>query len=105
MIMMPIEAVYAGSAKGVYYRSDTSSNWLNYSKNLPTISDIQDLMMYNDGGGCSKLVVSYYGREHVGNTAHQQPWTKSCFYFSGDVKYSQWPVCRFSKYCLRPGNS
>jgi PKD repeat protein len=56
------EAVYAGSAKGVYYRSDTSSNWLNYSKNLPTISDIQDLMMYNDGGNCGKLVVSYYGR-------------------------------------------
>lgn len=56
------ESVYIGSSMGVWYRNNTMSNWLNYSAGLPTIANIRDLMLYNDGTGASKLRVSYYGR-------------------------------------------
>ncbi|MEO8151244.1 MAG: PKD domain-containing protein [Bacteroidia bacterium] len=56
------ESVYIGSSMGVWYRNNTMSNWLNYSAGLPTIANIQDLMLYNDGTGASKLRVAYYGR-------------------------------------------
>jgi len=56
------ESIYIGSSMGVWYRNNTMSNWLNYSAGLPTIANIQDLMLYNDGTGASKLRVAYYGR-------------------------------------------
>src|SRR5205085_9851997 len=56
------ESVYIGSSMGVWYRNNTMNNWLNYSAGLPTIANINDLMLYNDGTGASKLRVSYYGR-------------------------------------------
>lgn len=55
-------SVYVGSAKGVYFRNDTMSNWVNYSQGLPTIADIRDFMMYNDGSPNAMLRVAYYGR-------------------------------------------
>jgi photosystem II stability/assembly factor-like uncharacterized protein len=56
------ESVYVGTAKGVYYKNIFMLNWLNYSNGLPTIADITDFMMYNDGTSASVLRVSYYGR-------------------------------------------
>lgn len=56
------ESVYIGSSMGVWYKNNSMSNWLNYSAGLPTIANIQDLMLYNDGTGASKLRVAYYGR-------------------------------------------
>ena len=56
------ESIYLGTAKGVYYKNNTMSSWQNISYNLPTIADIQDLMLYNPGNAGSLLRVSYWGR-------------------------------------------
>ncbi|MFI5219333.1 MAG: PKD domain-containing protein, partial [Bacteroidia bacterium] len=56
------ESIYVGTAKGVYYKNNSMSSWLNYSNGLPTIADITDFMIYNNGTSASVLRVSYYGR-------------------------------------------
>jgi PKD repeat protein/photosystem II stability/assembly factor-like uncharacterized protein len=56
------ESIYAGTAKSVWYKNDTMSSWMNYSAGLPTIADIRDLMMYNNGTASNLLRVAYYGR-------------------------------------------
>jgi PKD repeat protein len=56
------EAVYVATSTGVYYRDNTLSNWVNYSNGLPTISVIQNLMIYSDGTSNSVLRISTYGR-------------------------------------------
>ncbi len=56
------ESVYACTAKGVYYRNNTMSNWQNITYNLPTISDIRDFLFFNNGTSASVLRVAYYGR-------------------------------------------
>ena len=56
------EAMYLATAKGVFYRDNSQNDWLNYGSGLPSIADIQDLMMYNEGNAISKLRVAYYGR-------------------------------------------
>lgn len=56
------ESVYIGNAKGVYYRNKSMNSWINYSSGLPTIADITEFMMFNDGTENSLLRVAYYGR-------------------------------------------
>ena len=56
------ESIYLCTAKGVYYKNNTMTNWQNISYNLPTIADIQDFLFYNTGNAASLLRVGYYGR-------------------------------------------
>lgn len=56
------ESVYIGTAKGVYYRNNTMSDWQKYSKGLPTIADIVDFMAFDDGSINRSLRVAYFGR-------------------------------------------
>lgn len=56
------EAIYIANAAGVYYRNASMNSWLNYSGGLPSIAQIHDLMIYEDGTGLSKLRVSFYGK-------------------------------------------
>lgn len=56
------EALYLATAKGVFYRDNSQNDWLNYGSGLPSIADIVDLMMYNEGNAVSKVRVAYYGR-------------------------------------------
>lgn len=58
------ESVYiANGASAVYYKNNTLNNWVNYSQGLPTITNITDLMIFNDGNyKNSVLRVAYYGR-------------------------------------------
>jgi photosystem II stability/assembly factor-like uncharacterized protein len=56
------ESVYVGMATGVYYKNNTVTNWVNYSTGLPTIANIHDVMLFNDGTANSVLRVAYYGR-------------------------------------------
>lgn len=56
------EALYLATAFGVYYRTNSMSNWQNITYNLPSIAPINDLMFYNDGTAASVLRVAYYGR-------------------------------------------
>jgi PKD repeat protein len=56
------ESVYVANANGVYYRNNTMTEWDFYSEGLPTIANIQDLMLFNDGSPNSVLRVSYYGK-------------------------------------------
>lgn len=56
------ESVYVGSAIGIYYKNNTMLNWQNHSQNLPTIANITDFMIFNDGTSNSELRVSYYGK-------------------------------------------
>lgn len=56
------ESVYACSAKGVYYRNNSMSAWQNITYNLPSIANIEDFMLYNNGTAASVLRVAFYGR-------------------------------------------
>ncbi|MEY3450310.1 MAG: hypothetical protein RL711_135, partial [Bacteroidota bacterium] len=56
------EAIYASYNLGVYYKDNTLSSWVNYSQGLPIISDLTDLMIYNNASNQGLLRVSYYGR-------------------------------------------
>jgi len=58
------EGVYiANGMGGVYYKNKNLASWINYSKGLPTICNVTDFMIYNDGNySNSVLRVAYYGR-------------------------------------------
>lgn len=57
------ESVYLATARGVYYRNKNMSDWALYSIGIPTIADITDLFVYNNGNAdSSELRVSFYGR-------------------------------------------
>lgn len=56
------ESMYLATALGVYYKNSTMTNWLNYSKGLPTISNITDLAIYSDGTSNSVIRVAFFGR-------------------------------------------
>jgi photosystem II stability/assembly factor-like uncharacterized protein len=56
------EAIYASYNLGVYYKDNTKSSWVNYGNGLPIISDLTDLMIYNNASNQGLLRVSYYGR-------------------------------------------
>ncbi len=56
------EAIYASYNLGVYYKDNTLSSWVNYAQGLPIISDITDLMIYNNAQNQGLLRVAFYGR-------------------------------------------
>lgn len=56
------EAVYIATALGVYYKDNTMSDWINYSKDLPSIAEKSKLAIYNDGTANSELRVITGGR-------------------------------------------
>ena len=78
------ESVYIANAKGVYYHDLTMFNWDNYSTGLPSIANIQDLMMYNDGSPNSKLRVGYYGKG-VWESPLYQPFPIPAANFTSDI--------------------
>ena len=56
------ESMYIATARGVYHRTNAMSDWDLYSLGLPTICDITDMFIYNNGTVDSELRVSFYGR-------------------------------------------
>jgi len=65
------ESVYVGSAIGVYYRNNTMTTWQNHSKGLPTIANINDFMIFNDGTANSELRVAYFGKGVWGGSLYK----------------------------------
>ena len=57
------ESIYIGSTiNAVYYKNITMTEWTNYSTGLPTIANISNLTIYNDGTSNSELRVATTGR-------------------------------------------
>ena len=58
------ESVYiANGAGAVYYKNKKLTSWVNFSQGLPTICNVNDFMMYHDGGYTNSVLrVAYYGR-------------------------------------------
>lgn len=56
------ESIYLATARGVYYRNNTMTDWQLFNKGLPTIADIRDMIMFDDGSINRCLRVSYFGR-------------------------------------------
>jgi photosystem II stability/assembly factor-like uncharacterized protein len=54
--------MYVCTALGVYYRNKTMSNWISFSKGLPTVAQISDMEIVSDGTLQSRLHISTYGR-------------------------------------------
>jgi len=53
----------ANGAGAVYYKNKNMASWVNYSQGLPTICNVNDFMLFNDGNyNNSVLRVAYYGR-------------------------------------------
>jgi hypothetical protein len=65
------ESVYVGNAIGVYYRNNTMTTWQNHSNGLPTIANINDFMIFNDGTANSELRVAYYGKGVWGGSLYK----------------------------------
>lgn len=55
-------SVFIANANKIYYRNDTMNSWMNFSQGLPTVAQITDFMIFNDGTSQSRLRVSYYGK-------------------------------------------
>jgi hypothetical protein len=57
------ESVYiASTVNAVYYKNSNMSQWMNYSKGLPTVANISNITIYNDGSPNSVLRVATTGR-------------------------------------------
>jgi photosystem II stability/assembly factor-like uncharacterized protein/regulation of enolase protein 1 (concanavalin A-like superfamily) len=56
------ESVYLATARGVYYRNSSMTDWQKYSKGLPTVANIVDMMTFDDGSINRSLRVAYFGR-------------------------------------------
>ena len=58
------ESVYiANGSAGVYYKNKNLSAWVNYSNGLPTICNVTDFMLFNDGNYANSVLrIGYYGR-------------------------------------------
>ncbi|MDB5272120.1 MAG: hypothetical protein JWO58_487 [Chitinophagaceae bacterium] len=56
------DGVYVAMAPGVYYRDNTMADWILFSRGMPTLADISDMDMYNDGTASSVLRVATFGR-------------------------------------------
>ena len=56
------DAVYVATASGVYYTDNSMANWILFSRGMPTLADITDMDIYNDGTANSVLRVATYGR-------------------------------------------
>ncbi len=58
----PNEAVYIAGGSYVLYKDNTMTNWVNYSKGLPSVVQTTRLFMYNDGTDNSELTAVTAGR-------------------------------------------
>jgi len=56
------DGVYVATASGVYYRDNSMANWILFSRGMPTLADITDMDIFNDGTANSVLRVATYGR-------------------------------------------
>ena len=58
------EGVYIANGSGaVYYKNAGLSSWANYSQGLPTIANVTDFMLFNDGNYANSVLrIGYYGR-------------------------------------------
>jgi photosystem II stability/assembly factor-like uncharacterized protein/regulation of enolase protein 1 (concanavalin A-like superfamily) len=56
------ESIYIATARGVYYRNNTMTDWQLYNKGLPRIADIRDFLIFDDGSINRSLRVAYFGR-------------------------------------------
>ena len=58
------ESLYVATGTGaVYFKNKNMSSWLNYSQGLPSISNVNDFMIFNDGNYANSVLrVAYYGR-------------------------------------------
>ncbi|MBK7958971.1 MAG: PKD domain-containing protein [Bacteroidetes bacterium] len=56
------ELVIALNSDGVWYHTDTMTQWKSILKNLPTNCGLNDLSVYNNGTPSSAFRNSYYGR-------------------------------------------
>ncbi|MEI8279050.1 MAG: T9SS type A sorting domain-containing protein [Bacteroidota bacterium] len=61
---LPNERLYVNSGSYVYYKDNTTTTWTNYSNayGLPSVANVSDFMMYNNGTSASVLRLSTYGR-------------------------------------------
>ncbi len=55
------ERLFVSLGSYVYFKDNTSTSWTN-TIGLPTIPQVTDMMIYNDGTGASILRLSTYGR-------------------------------------------
>lgn len=56
------ESVYIGTAEGVYYLNNTLPDWVYFSDGLPSIAEVDQLTIFNDGTSNSALRVGTWGR-------------------------------------------
>jgi hypothetical protein len=55
-------SMYICNAFGVYYRNRFVSNWIPFSQGLPTVSQITDMEIMNDGTSNARLHIATWGR-------------------------------------------
>jgi PKD repeat protein len=56
------ERLIVNAGSYVHSKNNTTTVWTNYTQNLPTVCNANDLMIYNDGTAASILRLSTYGR-------------------------------------------
>ena len=58
------ERLFVNAGSYLHYKNNTSTSWTNHSSNmgLPTVCNVSDLMIYNNGTAASILRLSTYGR-------------------------------------------
>ncbi len=56
------QSIFIANPWNVYYKSDTMTQWQNYSHGLPTVANIEGLDKFNNGSPNSVLRVPFYGR-------------------------------------------
>ena len=56
------ETVFISSAVGIYYWHPGMTRWILFAQGFPTIAEITDMMIFNDGTSNSVLRLATYGR-------------------------------------------
>lgn len=56
------ERLFVSLGNYVYYKNNTTTTWTNHNAGLPTVANVTDFMIYNDGTSNSLIRLSTYGR-------------------------------------------
>lgn len=56
------ERLFVSLGNYVYYKNNTTTVWTNHNTGLPTVANVTDFMMFNDGTTNSLIRLSTYGR-------------------------------------------
>lgn len=56
------ESIYACNAYGVWYKNKNTSTWSSYNQGLPSVANITDFMLVDDGPDSTVIRVATYGR-------------------------------------------